>query len=341
MNADFLNQLRSVQQEGGYGSSGSVDYGSSTPKNVALFGGGDRTKDYLNGMYEQYNNARTARGDGTVEYDDFVNKITDFVGQMGVAEGKWSEDQYKDQSYDTNAFNAYANQLVPNLFGYTMKADSPYTALRNHTENLSDEAKQAYDNISKYGYQENWAPDKVQSRHEERVKDNANLLDWAIDFGVGAGDVIGSGAATIWNAPYSATGRDRDMKILQREVNKRASSAADILDNYSDYIAKAREAAALNKDSGASDSSASGSNAGTSGSAFSDATTEGDYVTFTYKPGDTFGQKIVDLGLATGNGLWGTDGDVNFYTRQLLEQGALDGNGNIKLGQTYKLRRRK
>jgi len=66
-----------------------------------------------------------------------------------------------------------------------------------------------------------------------------------------------------------------------------------------------------------------------------------DYVYFSYGPGDTFGQKILDLGLATENGLWGTDGDVNFYTRQLIDQGALDANGNVKLGQTFKLRRRK
>ena len=66
-----------------------------------------------------------------------------------------------------------------------------------------------------------------------------------------------------------------------------------------------------------------------------------DVVTYTYKPGDTFGQVILDLGLGTGNGLWGTNGDVDYYTRQLIEQGALNNYGNIPIGTTIKLRRRK
>ena len=69
--------------------------------------------------------------------------------------------------------------------------------------------------------------------------------------------------------------------------------------------------------------------------------TDDDYVTYTYKPGDTFGQVILDLGLGTGNGLWGTNGDVDYYTRQLIEQGALNNYGNIPIGTTIKLRRRK
>lgn len=68
---------------------------------------------------------------------------------------------------------------------------------------------------------------------------------------------------------------------------------------------------------------------------------EDDYITFSYQPGDTFGQKIIDLGLATGNGLWGDNGDVNFYTKQLIDGGYLDANGNVKLGVPIRLKRRK
>lgn len=69
--------------------------------------------------------------------------------------------------------------------------------------------------------------------------------------------------------------------------------------------------------------------------------TESDAVTYTYKPGDTFGQVLLDLGLNTGNGLWGSGGDVEYYTRQLVNQGALDRNGNIPIGTTIRLTRRK
>lgn len=69
-------------------------------------------------------------------------------------------------------------------------------------------------------------------------------------------------------------------------------------------------------------------------------TTE-DVVEYTYKPGDTFGQVLKNLGLTTDRGLWGSGGDVEYYTRQLVEQGALDTRGNIPIGTTIKLRRRK
>lgn len=62
-----------------------------------------------------------------------------------------------------------------------------------------------------------------------------------------------------------------------------------------------------------------------------------DIVEYTYKQGDTFGQVIVNLGLATKHGLWGDNGDVNYYNAQLNEQGIY---GNIPIGTTIKLRKR-
>lgn len=68
---------------------------------------------------------------------------------------------------------------------------------------------------------------------------------------------------------------------------------------------------------------------------------ESDVVTYTYKPGDTFGQVLLDLGLSDGSRLWGSGGDVEFYTQQLKAQDMLDSRGNVKLGIPFKLRRRK
>lgn len=65
--------------------------------------------------------------------------------------------------------------------------------------------------------------------------------------------------------------------------------------------------------------------------------TEDNVVEYTYKQGDTFGQVIVNLGLATKHGLWGPNGDVNYYNAQLNEQGIY---GNIPVGTTIKLRKR-
>lgn len=64
-------------------------------------------------------------------------------------------------------------------------------------------------------------------------------------------------------------------------------------------------------------------------------------VTYTYKPGDTFGQVLLNLGLSDGTNLWGQGGDVDFYTQQLREQNALNSMGNIPIGTTIRLRRRK
>lgn len=68
---------------------------------------------------------------------------------------------------------------------------------------------------------------------------------------------------------------------------------------------------------------------------------EEDYVTYTYKPGDTFGQVLLNLGLSDGSNLWGPGGDVEYYTQQMRDQDMLDARGNVKLGIPFRLRRRK
>lgn len=64
-------------------------------------------------------------------------------------------------------------------------------------------------------------------------------------------------------------------------------------------------------------------------------------IVYTYTPGDTFGAVIKKLGLGTDKGLWGAGGDVEYYTEQLREQGAMDRRGNIPVGTTIRLKRRK
>lgn len=71
---------------------------------------------------------------------------------------------------------------------------------------------------------------------------------------------------------------------------------------------------------------------------------ESDYVTYTYKPGDTFGNVLLKTGLATDKGLWGSDGDVAFYNKQLVDtklNPALGGRlTNIPVGTKIKLLKR-
>lgn len=64
---------------------------------------------------------------------------------------------------------------------------------------------------------------------------------------------------------------------------------------------------------------------------------EDEYVTITFEPGDTFGQKIIDSGLATEHGLWGEDGDAAYYARQLDIPDA----SVINEGDTFRIKKRK
>lgn len=59
--------------------------------------------------------------------------------------------------------------------------------------------------------------------------------------------------------------------------------------------------------------------------------TSGDQIKYAYKEGDYFSKVLVELGLDEGN-LWGEDGTVNYYTKQLIDQNMLEyGNtGNVK-----------
>lgn len=63
------------------------------------------------------------------------------------------------------------------------------------------------------------------------------------------------------------------------------------------------------------------------------------YVTYSYVPGDYFSGVLVKLGLDENN-LWGENGTVRYYTRQLIEQDVLDTNGNVLLYTPFTLTRR-
>lgn len=68
-------------------------------------------------------------------------------------------------------------------------------------------------------------------------------------------------------------------------------------------------------------------------------------VRYTYVAGDTFASVIRKLGLESGSGLWGANGDVRYYTAQLEAQGiVVDRNGrfygNIPVGKEIILNRR-
>jgi len=62
-------------------------------------------------------------------------------------------------------------------------------------------------------------------------------------------------------------------------------------------------------------------------------------ITYTYVKGDYFSKVLVKLGLDEGK-LWGENGTVKYYTKQLIEQNVLDKNGNVKIGVPFTLERK-
>lgn len=62
-------------------------------------------------------------------------------------------------------------------------------------------------------------------------------------------------------------------------------------------------------------------------------------VTYSYVKGDYFSKVLVKLGYDEGK-LWGKNGSVAYYTQQLIEQGVLDKNGNVKINVPFTLVRR-
>lgn len=107
--------------------------------------------------------------------------------------------------------------------------------------------------------------------------------------------------------------------------------------------AKSRGPSAWNSNTTNPDGSQKTENSGTQNQPTNTQEDTGEIIEYTYKPGDTFGQVITNLGLTTDNGLWGPNGDVAYYTQQLVDQGVwADGvPRNIPIGTTIKLRRRK
>ena len=129
-----------------------------------------------------------------------------------------------------------------------------------------------------------------------------------------------------------------ERRIASGELKGARKNASDKVKSITDEFVNA-----LRESLGVPSATSNESNSASVSTSAAPAETESkdDYIEFTYKPGDTFGQKILDLGIGTDNGLWGDNGDVAYYTKQLYDGGYLDGNGNVKLGVPIRLKKRK
>lgn len=292
------------------------------------------------GFYQAYRQALQDTGKEPISYNDFTKKVKGFVGAMGVEDGKWTKEDFDAGKYDNATYDEYANSLMPALFGgvdpQQIYNDNIVDVFSKNSSQLTGETKEAYDRLkNRYDLL------SVDDRAADRWSDDRTVGDVIANIWNGAWDRIGSGIGAAWTAPYQFNGEmSKDVNTLRAYAKGQLANGVDMLDNYESYIEKYRAQKAEDAKNGKASSETNGNGEGAT------ASDSGDTVTFTLpKANDPnykgFGQKIVDLGLATNKGLWGSDGDVQFYTKQLYEQGAVDKNGNLKIGVPIKLRRRR
>lgn len=279
-----------------------------------------------NDLSEQFTNSYNSylKNTGRKEISDLTarEKLRDFIGRAGVEDGKWSSDDYSNSNYDEYDFQEYGTQTIKDLFGENGGMD--FGAYVEKYGNADQ--KKTYERLN-----------REQSTGEKVARGvGASLIPGALNV---MGPLGWASAAFGFGAAANADSKSRkSLSELKekyvKEHNGAINTAFDAFENADKYLAN-RDKVSKGTGGGSQSNTADGS---------SDTTSE--EVTFTLPRANDpsyrgFGQKIVDLGLATNKGLWGSDGDVQFYTKQLYEQGAVDKNGNLKIGVPIKLRRRR
>lgn len=279
-----------------------------------------------NDLSEQFMNSYNSylKNTGRKEISDLTarEKLRDFIGRAGVEDGKWSSDDYSNSNYDEHDFQEYGTQTIKDLFGENGAMD-----FGTYVEKYGNaDQKKTYERLN-----------REQSTGEKVARGvGASLIPGALNV---MGPLGWASAAFGFGAAANADSKSRkSLSELKekyvKEHNGAINTAFDAFENADKYLAN-RDKVSAGTGGGSQSNTTDGS---------SDTTSE--EVTFTLPRANDpsyrgFGQKIVDLGLATNKGLWGSDGDVQFYTKQLYDQGALDANGNLKIGVPIKLKRRK
>lgn len=275
----------------------------------------------LDSFTEGYNQYLENNGAKKVSKEKAKTILRDFVKKAAVADGKWTQSQIDEGDYDETDFQEYGTNAIRSLFGET----GGMTLDEYIEKNGDDDTKKYY----KESNRERSTGEKIARGAGASVVAGAltamgplGLLGGALGFGAGA-----------------AQDSNRKKKLndlvdkYNEEHNSALNSGYDAIINADKYLENKRPG---EEGGGSGSSSGGGSTSGTTD----------EEVSFTVSSANDpnyrgFGQKIVDLGLATDKGLWGSDGDVQFYTKQLYDQGALDSRGNLKIGVPIKLKKRK
>lgn len=311
MDNNFLNNLRNARD-------------SENAEKERLSDINSRYMNAFNNATKNYQTYRSINGLGDITDQQAQDMIRGFIFKNGVQDGKWTE----DEDYDYTDFQEYGANLLDDLFSGSESFDDYVKKNATSGQQGSYKRLKNMDQMSNSDKLKRYAG--IDAIHTAMTPAGA-AAGMAYGLGVGAG------------ALYDA----HNKKSLDAMFNEYAdaqdniyNNAFDLIENYDKYAESANQNKKEEKKE--EEPSESAVDNGTNADVFSDDVTEGDVIEYTYKPGDTFGQVLVDLGLATDKGLWGSDGDVAFYDQQLWAQGAPDPvTGFIPVGTTIKLRKRK
>lgn len=261
--------------------------------------------------------------------DAFNMRLDDFVSQYR----KWSSNN-KDAKYA----KATDDELKERVTGLIQKAGVADEQINSGDTNSYDYYKYGVDFLNGMDSKKSkglfgGVKNRIKAVSELSASDQAALVEAAkfednykkykkggIDWRVGIDQEKAAKGMQVRKRLDAAT--------RQKNRADNANDFFDIFENYESY---------MTKDDGEKNGSKEGSKASASG------TTDSDTVEFTLNKANDpnykgFGQKLVDLGLATDNGLWGENGDVAYYTKQLNDQGIY---GNLPIGKKITLKRRK
>lgn len=241
--------------------------------------------------------------------DDIKERMVSLVREAGINDGK-----FEDGNFDSQDYYDYGNNFIEEIGarrGAFSKITDDFKARKTLYDKMSDDEKSALaevvkyeNNVKKFQRGENGYPDRestLRGIDQEKLAKGAELRK-------------------ILDKAGSAYSRKKDTDDFM-----------DIFENYENYRSKKDE----------SDKSDKADTKKANDKKKEEA--DEDVVEFSLTRGNDpnyrgFGQKLVDLGLATNNGLWGENGDVAYYTKQLNNQGIY---GNLPIGKTIRLTRRK
>lgn len=315
-------------------------------KTTAELGGIARAYKTSDGKYPNLDN-ETKEIMSRIKLPTYNDAISDLMRQS------YKSMYSRDPQGTERAFNKASEEFDEDNFYYKLRAAQ---ILKNQPE----EVRESYlNNFNVSAYDAKNELDKLMASENKKTVEGINALKSLLKTGSNyVGNAINNVVSNIFGTKKQeeTSGQEENTGALADLAERLGENNSFRLYSTKDYKsngeltdeAKSRGPSSWNSETTNSDGSPKKENeeANNAGNIDDESVTSDDVIEYTYKPGDTFGQVISDMGLRSDKGLWGPDGDVEYYTKQVEKQLWESGvwpkgeRQNIPVGTTIKLRRR-